>query len=486
MGRSARKRKRQTNPRSRAEVGKPKSSFSAGRRLLLACGMAAVVFVAIWYGIAFRSPQPSPEPALPVLPPEPPAIDVAAVLGLNESPPKDVSGMRGEVLSVCETLVRDLPDRPEAHSVAALTHYCYGLKDAALEAWRQAERLDDRFSPAQLGIGLVAAEQGHNKEAIAAFRRAIELNPLTEEAHAKLVEVLLRENQAEEALEAGQEFARRFPESRKATYWLGQAYLQLERYEDAVAAHEAVIRQHPDLTPSYYSLMVSLARLGRRDEAAETRAKFAELKEKDLQKERDQNRSYVDRKKQEVVLADTHLSAGNVYLHTGDSTKAEAHWLRGIQVHAEEVACRQSLAALYEAQERWRSLATVATELVELKSKDPAVWLQLAKARGRLGQLNEAEAAYRQAISLSPEETLAYVDLLRLCLQANRKLPDSVSLARKAVELAPSPDSFVLLSTVLEQSGDRDGALAAMEEAIRLAPDHPQLRQVYQQLLEDR
>lgn len=486
MGRNAKKRKRQTGFRSQAEVGTTKSAFSVVRRLLLACGMAAVVLVAIWYGIAFRSPQSSTESALPVLPPEPPPVDAAGVLGLEESPPKDVDGMRGEVLSVCGTLVCDQPNRPEAHSVAALTRYRYGLKDEALEAWRQAERLDDSFSPAQVGIGLVAAEQGRNGEAIAAFRRAIELNPLTEEAHAKLVEVLLRENQAEEALEAGQEFARRFPESRKATYWLGQAYLQLERYEDAVAAHEAVIRQHPDLTPSYYSLMVALARLGRRDEAAETRAKFAELKEKDLQKERDQNRSYVDREKQEVVLADTHLSAGNVYLHTGDSVKAEAHWLRGIQVRSEEVACRQALAALYEVQERWRSLATVAAELVKLRSTDPAVWLQLAKARGRLGQLDEAEASYRQAISLSPEETPPYIDLLRLCLLTDRELPDGVSLARKVVELAPSPDSFVLLSTVLEQSGNRGGALAAMEEALRLAPDHPQLRQVYQQLQEDR
>ncbi len=476
MGRNARKKKRHTSPRSQSDTGSAKSPSRGW--LAPVGGIVAIALGLIWYGGGFESSRSPGGSELP----EPPPVDVAELLGVSESPADDVEGLRDEASRMCEALVRDLPDRPEAYSVLALTEYHHGSKDEALAAWQQARQLDAAFSPAQLGIGMVAADKENNREAITAFRRTIELNPSTEEAYAKLVEVLLRENEAEEALKVGQEFARRFPENRKATYWLGQTYLQLERYEDAVAAHKSVIRKHPDLTPSYYSLAMALARLGHREEAAETRREFAELKEKDLQKGRDQNRSYVDLEKQTAMLVNTHLSAGNVYLCVGNPAKAEAHWLRGIQVCPEDVDCRRALAALHESQKRWRSLEAIASELVELKSDDPAVWQQLARAGGHLERFDDAEAAYRQAISIAPDATPAYRGLLRLGLQANRVLPDGVSLAQKAVELAPSPDSYVLLSTVLEQSGDRDRALAAMEAAIRLAPDHPQLKQVYQEL----
>lgn len=487
MGRPARKNKRQSLTHRQAAVRPPKTSVFVRRWLALPVVVLSVAIGLVWYSTG-RHDRPVNGQSAPSrdLPPEPPPIDLATVLGVSKAVPNDVEGLRGEVMSVCATLVRELPDRPEAHSLLALTCYRYGLKDQALEAWRQAQRLNDKFSPAQLGIGLVATDEGRDEEAIAAFRQAIALNPSTEEAYAKLIEVLLRKNQAEEALVVGREFARRFPESRKATYWLGQCYLQLERYEEAIAAHQSVIRQHPDLTPSYYSLAVALARLGRREEASAARAKFAELKQKDLQKERDENRTYVDVDQQRTLLVDTHLSAGNVYLCANNPIKAEAHWLRGIQVREEELSCRRALAALYESQQRWRSAAAMVSELVERAPAEPGVWLRLAGLQARLGKMDEAEAAYRQAIAVEPEEPLAYVGLLRLSLQADRILPDGVSLAQKAVELVPSPDSQLLLCTILEQSGNRKGALAAIEKAMQLAPNHPQLRQVYEQLQESR
>lgn len=486
MGRAAKKRKRQAVSRAQDKAHGGSAKLRLGGR-----GGLVVLFVVIvgglaWYGSTFWISSQKDESTFTHPTPEPPPIDAARVLGVCETIPEDVEGLRGEVMAVCEMLRRDLPDRPETHSMIALTHYWYGVKDEAFAEWQQALQLKGDFSPAHLGLGLVAADNGRDKEAITALRRTIELNPSTEEAYAKLVEVLLRENEADEALKVGQEFARRFPENRKATYWLGQCYLQLERYEDAANAHEAVIRNHPDLTPSYYSLAVALARLGRRDEAAKARVKFAELKERDLAKQREENRTYVDTQRQKEILAETHLSAGNVYLHNGNLTKAEAHWLRGAQVRSEEIGCRKALAEFYQSQERWRSLAKVASEWTTLSAGDRDAWLQLATAHAHLGESEEAEMAYRRAISLAPDSALAYLGLLRFSLQANRELPDAAALARKAVVLAPSPDSYLLMSAVLDLAGDRAGALAATEEALRLAPNHPQLQQVYRELQHDR
>ena len=487
MGRAAKKRRRQA-----VSWGQDKAQDADAKPPLGGWGGVVVLVVGIggglvWYGTTAWISPPKQESAFPHGPPEPPPIDAASALGVSETIPDDVEGLRSEVMAVCEMLRRDLPDRPEAYSVIALTHYGYGLKDEALAEWQQALQLKDDFSPAHLGLGLVAADNGTRQGGhyrLAAHHPAQSINRRG-----------LRKAGGSSALrEPGRRGlegrpgirTRRFPDNRKATYWLGQCYLQLERYEDAASAHEAVIRKHPDLTPSYYSLAVALARLGRRDEAAQARAKFAELKEQDLAEQREENRTFVDTQRQKEILADTHLSAGNVYFLNGNLTKAEAHWCRGALVRLEDTGCRQALAAFYQSQERWRSLAMVAAELVAVSVDDHEAWLQLANARERLGEWDEAEKAYRRVISLAPDSAPAYLGLLRFSLQADRELPDAVALARKAVQLAPSPDSYLLLSTVLDLGEDRAGALAAAEEALRLAPDHPQLQQVYRELQQDR
>ncbi len=413
-------------------------------------------------------------------------MDAAALLGLSPTIPESSESCREETTAVCEMLVRDLKDRPEAYALLALMRYRYGLKDEARAAWQQAIRLNERFSPAYLGLGLVAADMGQDAAATAALRHAILLNPSLEEAYPKLVEVLLRKNDTDEALRVSQEFVQRFPKSRTASFWLGQTYLQLERYEEAIAAHEAVIRQYPDLSVSYYSLATAHARLGHREQAGEARKKFAELKEEGLEEDRNANRSYVDEAYQRQVLAETHLAAGDVHRNVGNPRMAEAHWLRGIQVRSEEIRCREALAALYETQERWRSASEIAGQLARLNPEDSGVWLMLGMFCSRMGAADEAETAYRRAIVLAPNTASGYLGLLRFALEADRPLADGLALARKAVELEPSADACILLSTLLEQSGDRDGARTAIENGLELAPNDPRLQQAYELLRKSR
>ncbi len=466
------------------QASRSKAHRPAHRLAILGAGIACLGFVLAWH--QFQPTQSPQKPSRPTLAPEPPPINAAEVLGVSDTPPDDVQGLRAEVEKTCETLRGDLPQRPEVYSLIGVTQYRYGLKDKALEAWRQAARLNENFSPALLGIGLVAADEERNTDAIAALRRTIELNPSTEEAFAKLVEVLLRENETEEALAIARQFTRRFPDNEKASYWLGQSYLQAEQYDKAVAAHKATIEKHPNLTPSYYSLSIALARLGRREEAAKARAQFAEQKKADLEKDRNLNRTYVDLEHQRSVLADTHYSAGNVYLHAGDPRKAEAHWLRGLQIRDGDQRCRQGLAMLYSQQQRWRAAGDVLARLAEQSPEDPNVWIQWAEARQHLGDLDGAEKAYRRAIHIEPESAASYVGLLQLCVRTERDLEDGISLAQKAVELDPSPGTYLLLCTIMEQAGHREEALAAIENAIRLAPGDRRLTQVQQQLRDSR
>ena len=381
----------------------------------------------------------------------------------------------------CDHLVRDYPQRPEAHSVMALTNMRFGLTAEAVETWEECLQLAPTFSPAHLGLGTVAALKGDYENAVSYLRTALALNPELAGAYAQLTEVLLQQGKAEEAIEVAREHVRRFPKSRESHYWLGQTYLELGQYNDARVSHEAAIEIDSELSSSYYSLAIACMRLGEPDRAIAYRQKFATLKETDLQEERGRARQYHDLPAQQEVVANVYMSAGDVCLNQEDQRKAEAYWLRGAEIAPANTACREALVGLYERQERPVAAIHVLMELMALRSEHVAYRIQAGKHYARLGNARAAEATFRQAIQQDPKAAEAYLGLVALQLESGWDVPDAVALAERAAALAPSPQSYLLLSATCQENGDRSGALRAIEKASQLDPGNSQLRELLEQ-----
>lgn len=86
------------------------------------------------------------------------------------------------------------------------------------------------------------------------------------------------------------------------------------------------------------------------------------------------------------------------------------------------------------------------------------------------GRLAEAERAMREALRLTPDWRPALVALGKLPYQLDRK-GESVQTLQQAVAVDPkSSETRIDLGIALAQSEDREGALAAFTEAVRLAP----------------
>lgn len=62
-----------------------------------------------------------------------------------------------------------------------------------------AIRLDPKYAPAELQLGIVLAEQGRSKEAVIHYQRAIELDSRMEEAHFRLAEAYRKTGESEKA-----------------------------------------------------------------------------------------------------------------------------------------------------------------------------------------------------------------------------------------------------------------------------------------------
>lgn len=453
-------------------------------------GFVAMMGMVVLLGllvIRFHAHRTADRPRNPIdagfiVPEEAPPIDPATVLGLSVQLPDSPQSLKEEAFQVCLQLLGDEPNRPEAFAVAALTSMRYGKTDEAMRYWQEAIQKNESFSPTWLGLGTIAAERGDYEEAERLLRRALQLNQQAPSGYAQMVEVLLQRAKADEALPIARDFVRRFPESAQSHFWLGQTLMELGRFDEARKAHRDALDRDPGLAPSYYALAVANLRLGDRDAAARWRAEFAEVNEHYLEKERGRDRLYRDVAAQRLAAANTHKSAGDVYLAAGRLIKAEAHWLRGAAIAPDETACRESLVMLYQKQDRPAAGLGVTTELVALDGKRADYWQWHGDFQSRRAQWDDAVAAYRRAIQLAPDHLAAYHGLLRVALYSPSSVPDARQLAQTAASLDTTPQTYVLLAALCQQEGDRNGALDAISRARSIDPSNPQIQQMYEQI----
>ena len=100
----------------------------------------------------------------------------------------------------------------------------------------------------------------------------------------------------------------------------------------------------------------------------------------------------------------------------------------------------------------------------------------------RLNRFEEAERAFLDAGSLAPDNPWPCRDLARLYLSSRKNLARARELAQRAVNLAATAPNYFVLSWACEAEGDLPGALRAMEQAVELAPNDPELRRKYELL----
>lgn len=449
---------------------------------VLCLGVAAVCYLRWDPGGRSGSGDASGTSEPPLSPGEPP-VDAAKVLRFPVDLPQTAEELNEEALAVARLLVESLPDRPDAHAQMAFAHLQVGHDRAALESWRNSLEKDEKFSDAYLGMGAILKDLGENEQAIASLRKGIELNPELEHAYRELTEVLLREQKAEEALAVARECVRRFPTVPENHFWLGQSYLQLENYAEARRGHEEAVRIDPNFSLSHYPLAIACARLGQDDEAARYREQFAVLKAAELESDRNRARAFDDLATQRQAVVKRHVLAGTLQLQFGDLRIAEAHWLRAAAIAPDDVATRRALETLYEQQGRAGGALQFLDELIRLEPGNPEHLLRKGRLLIGLGSESDAKQTLERVLEETPDLAEAHLLLAELFLRSGSDMTAAASHAEKAVSLAASSRSLLLLAAVRGECGDHSGALSALNQAMSLDPENPQIRQAYEQLL---
>jgi tetratricopeptide (TPR) repeat protein len=285
---------------------------------------------------------------------------------------------------------------------------------------------------AELGLGRIAAAEGHHEAAIAHLQRAIALFPEWGAAHYALAlsyRALGRRDEAERALERHAQYGARWPVPddpvlatvtalRDDAQTSLQRGLQLAEAGDlagAIAAHEAALERDPSIAQAHANLISLYGRM--------------------------QNWAKAEEHYRAVVALGFNLG--------------DAHYDYGV---------------LLGLQEKWEAAEHAYRQAIAVNPRHAQAYNNLGQVLERQRQLDAAAAAYRQAVESQPTFRLARFNLGRMLIASGQPAEAIVELEKLTRPRdAEAPRYLFALATAHVRAGHRDEGIGWAVDARKLA-----------------
>ena len=149
--------------------------------------------------------------------------------------------------------------------------------EEALQSYREALRLDDRYAPSHVALAGLYMQLGRQDQAIEELETAAGLQPDSPMVFTQLGQLYLQQGDLPKAVAALQRAKEIDPEDPITRYWLGVAYHQrsYQDAEDSVHELEEAVRLEPNEADLYFHLAMAYVR---RDDDQDTLNARAALK----------------------------------------------------------------------------------------------------------------------------------------------------------------------------------------------------------------
>jgi tetratricopeptide (TPR) repeat protein len=339
-------------------------------------------------------------------------------------------GRLDEAEALARRAAEDQTHAADALHLVGLVDLRRGRPDAAERALRQAIERDGRVAAYHNDLGNALQDRGRLNEAIAAYRRALRLHPALAEAWNDLGTARFAQGELEPAIECYQRALRLRPDHIVAHANLGAVYRKLGLLGDARRAlqRELILRLKQGLR-SLWSRRLDLGSA-----------------------------------QQLCALAQAQLDAGN-------PRHGMAIARRALECEAQHAEALCLISAAHLRLGASGPALEAALRAQQAKPRAARVQQQLGASFAAAGRLEEAAAAFEEALALQPAaETLAALGELRL---RRGDAPGAETLLRQALERRPHD---ALLHTALGEARHRqrgfDEAQAAYRRALELDPQH--------------
>ena len=410
-----------------------------------------------------REVAPEPVPPASIDAPSPPSAppQPADDADRTETPlPTTPAALLEEVAQVIEQLVASFPGNVDCLEMKARYQKWTGKTEEAVKTWQHCLDLAPDYAHAYLGMAEVAAKKGDHAKAADLARKSMAAGPRLFQARAVLCDALMNLGQPQEVIDLMEEYLPSDPRS-YGYFLLGRAYALTKQPEKAKENYEASIRKYPDYAEAYYGLSRICVQLDKKEAARKSMTRYREL-----MAERHPGRQGMDMTPEsfEELCDDAaiiYTDAGRIYFADNQAEEAERLLRRAAGLSPENIECRRALAWLSRSKVDATETIQWLTELAALDPTDSSPWLEIGNLQLDLLQLEAAEEAYQKACHIAPEDPRGHAALATLYLRSGQKNSEALTLARKAVELAPTAANYSLLATACERNGDAVGAAEA-------------------------
>ena len=392
-------------------------------------------------------------------------------------------------------------------------------------AWGFAQTLPGDFRDAQPRIALMVAQMavdsGNEETGASILNRMLTLNPGLVEARVRLATIRLKQNSPRGALDVLETVKN--SADRSVLELLSDIYIKLNRNNDALDVLrrlDAVDKGRADVRRSIALLEIQmgqsdqgikdLSQIVSRDPS--NAALVGPLVNALAQAGRTgealavADRLGTDPKKRPLAL----VFRGAVLAQQRDLAGAQAAFDKAVKSDPRSIEALSARANFLASQQRLADANNDLRTVLSLDARNMPAFLKLAEIAAQQGQDQEVRKILDQATAASPGDATARLSLMRFLVQRQKfkdalavggdllrvqpnntdclalmgqaqfglgQKKESVASYRRLVSLMPtSAAAQVLLGNALSATGDRVGAASAMEAAVKISPDLPEMK----------
>ena len=335
------------------------------------------------------------------------------------------------------------------------------MEDVAIEAYREALKVDSNFAPANRQIGFILSQrQDRMSEAVDAYMQALRTDTDPAGLYTRIALIYIHLNRIPEAIQSLEQEIRSGSADADTYYNLATAHSQQESWKEAVEAYEKALELQPDMRRSYYGLAACRRALGDKEGGDAAWKKFEEIRDAE-----------------DAAAAAAEVTQGN---EESQVLFAAETWLDAADVFMEEAMFAGGEGGQGTARRRFQREARDAILMaIEVDPDDPEAYRRLVSYQLSLGDLVQAErAAERWMAKFDTSAAVAHT-CAQLFLDYGQRAPaQRAKIEPRALEYLDRalkidvnlvPANFQWSSIVLTSFGDREDLVRKTLERASLA-----------------
>src|SRR4030042_3604004 len=374
-----------------------------------------------------------------------------------------------------------LQTKVRGHRKSGHVYRSKGMYIEAVNAFRKALEIDPDDASLHYGLGLVYDHLGKANEASIEFARSAAIDPIYGDLSVYDADYYSNKQMYEKALSIYEEILRKRPDYLKGIFEAGRCSSQLENLEKAAEYYQRFIRIYPDFYLVHFNLGVVYAKLEKWKMAEEEYKRILELNAYYGKAYQNLGALYAARGETDEAIGalekaiennpcfkSAHNELGSLYAKVGKYDEAIKEFESSTRIDSRYAIGYSNLGKVHLV--RGNTSEALKTFKHALSIDPNYLWALYYSGRTYviMNRYGEAISAYENAIRSDPNFYPAYFDLAKILGEREIDVNRALKLAKKAVVLKPTAQTFDLLAWLYFKSGVYDEAYRAIERAFEL------------------